>query len=204
MNDDGIVDILDLVLVAAHLGELGGGGADINRDGAVNLQDLERVAEAFGNAAASPPSYANGLEALKAEDVWRWLADAKRLETTDPALQKGIIALERLLMALTEQTSVPIETALLPNYPNPFNPETWIPYQLKDAADIRLTVYDVYGRVVRRLAVGYQPVGVYRSRDRAAYWDGRNQQGEPVATGIYFCTLNAGTFTATRRMLVNK
>ena len=92
----------------------------------------------------------------------------------------------------------------MPNYPNPFNPETWIPYQLKEAADVRLTVYDVHGQTVQTLEVGYQPAGLYQSRDRAAYWDGRNQYGESVATGIYFCTLNAGTFTATRRMLVNK
>ena len=170
----------------------------------MNLLDLELVANEFGNAVASPPSRAPGLEALTAEDVWRWLADAEKLEVTDPTVRRGIIALERLLMALTEQTSVPIETALLPNYPNPFNPETWIPYQLQVPADVILTIHDVHGRAVQTLEIGYQPAGLYQSRNRAAYWDGRNQYGEPVATGIYFCTLNAGTFTATRRMLVNK
>ena len=98
----------------------------------------------------------------------------------------------------------PTGTALLPNYPNPFNPETWIPYQLREAADVRLTIYDVHGRVVRTLAVGFQPAGVYRNRDRAAYWDGRNEHGESVATGVYFCTLAAGDFRASRRMLVSK
>ena len=96
------------------------------------------------------------------------------------------------------------ETALLPNYPNPFNPETWLPYQLREAAEVKLTLYDVHGQVVRTLAVGFQPAGVYRSRDRAAYWDGRNERGEFVATGVYFCTLAAGDFRATRRMLVGK
>ena len=69
---------------------------------------------------------------------------------------------------------------------------------------IALAIHDVHGRVVGRLAVGYQQAGVYRSRDRVAYWDGRNERGEPVATGVYFCTLAAGDFRATRRMLVGK
>ena len=98
----------------------------------------------------------------------------------------------------------PSETALLPNYPNPFNPETWIPYQLKTPADIVLTIYDMKGQAVRTLSVGHQPAGVYRSRERAAYWGGRNQQGETVANGVYFCTLTAGDFSATRKMLIRK
>ena len=195
---------LDLVLVASHFGKLGGDGADVNEDGVVNIQDLELVAEAFGNAAASPPIRADGRETLTAEDVRRWLADAKKLEMTDSTMNRGIIVLERLLTALTKESSIPTETALLPNYPNPFNPETSIPYQLKEAADIRLTVYDVHGQVVRTLAAGFQSAGVYRNRDRAAYWDGRNERGEPVATGVYFCTLSAGDFSTTRRMLVGK
>ena len=100
--------------------------------------------------------------------------------------------------------SAPTATLLLPNYPNPFNPETWIPYQLANPATVMLTIYDMRGHAVRTLAVGYQPPGVYRSRDRAAYWDGRNEMGETVANGVYFCTLRAGDYTATRKMLVSK
>ena len=139
-----------------------------------------------------------------AEDVRKWLAEAKRFEQTNPTLQKGIIALERLFTVLTRESSIPDETALLPNYPNPFNPETWIPYQLQVPADVTLTIHDVHGGTVQALEIGYQPAGLYQSRGRAAYWDGRNQYGEPVATGIYFCTLTADDFTTTRRMLVNK
>ena len=98
----------------------------------------------------------------------------------------------------------PTETSLLPNYPNPFNPETWIPYQLKEPSEVVLTIYDMRGQPIRTLAMGHQPAGVYRSRERAAYWDGRNQQGEFVSSGLYFCTLTAGSFTATRKMLVGK
>ena len=99
---------------------------------------------------------------------------------------------------------LPAKTALLSNYPNPFNPETWIPYQLAKSADVTLTIYDVRGIVVRRLALGHRPAGFYRSRGRAAHWDGRNQIGEKVATGLYFYTLTAGDFNATGKMLIQK
>ena len=103
-----------------------------------------------------------------------------------------------------ETRQVPETTALLPNYPNPFNPETWIPYQLAEAADVMLTIYDIHGRVVRDLDLGHQRAGTYHGRSRAAYWDGKNAQGEPVASGLYFYTLTAGDFTATRKMLIRK
>ena len=99
---------------------------------------------------------------------------------------------------------VSVENTLLANYPNPFNPETWIPYQLSASADVSVSIYAVDGRLVRRLDLGHQVEGVYRSRSRAAYWDGRNEFGERVASGLYFYTLTAGDFTATRKMLIRK
>ena len=99
---------------------------------------------------------------------------------------------------------LPNKTVLFSNYPNPFNPDTWIPYQLAKAADVTLMIYDVRGVMVRRLVLGHQPVGFYRSRGRAAHWDGRNMFGEPVASGVYFYTLTAGDFTATRKMWIIK
>ena len=104
----------------------------------------------------------------------------------------------------TVQVALPDKNALLPNYPNPFNPETWIPYQLATDADVTLTIYASNGRAVRQLALGHQAAGTYQSRSRAAYWDGKNQQREPVASGIYFYTLTAGDFSATRKMLIRK
>ena len=94
--------------------------------------------------------------------------------------------------------------ALLVNFPNPFNPETWIPYQLEKSSEVSITIYAVDGRVVRKLSLGYQPAGIYQSRSRAAYWDGRNAFGEPVASGVYFYTLTTGDFIATRQMLIRK
>ena len=98
----------------------------------------------------------------------------------------------------------PNTTALQANYPNPFNPETWIPYQLAKPAEVTLTIYNMRGVVVRTIALGHQAAGVYTSRSRAIHWDGRNMFGEKVATGLYFYTLKAGDFTATRKMLIRK
>ena len=95
-------------------------------------------------------------------------------------------------------------TSVFQNYPNPFNPETWIPYRLAESADVNISIYSTDGRLVRRLDLGHQTVGMYESRSRSAYWDGRNALGEPVASGVYFYTLTAGDFTATRKMLIRK
>ncbi|MDE0397294.1 MAG: T9SS type A sorting domain-containing protein [Candidatus Poribacteria bacterium] len=106
---------------------------------------------------------------------------------------------------VTKAPSVlPPETSLLPNYPNPFNPETWIPYQLAKPADVNVSIYTADGKLVRTLALGHKQAGIYHNKSRAAYWDGKNRQGEPVASGIYFYTLKAGDFTATRKMLIMK
>ncbi|MDE0426301.1 MAG: leucine-rich repeat domain-containing protein [Candidatus Poribacteria bacterium] len=99
---------------------------------------------------------------------------------------------------------IPVHTALLTNYPNPFNPETWIPYQLAEPAEVTLTIYDIRGVVVRELKLGHQPAGMYHTRSRAIHWDGRNGVGEKVASGLYFYTLTAGDFTATRKLLIRK
>ena len=99
---------------------------------------------------------------------------------------------------------IPSETALLANYPNPFNPETWIPYQLAAPAEVALTIYDMNGGAVRRLEMGHQPAGCIRTEAVRLYWDGRNGRGESVASGIYFYTLKADEFTATRKMLIRK
>ena len=99
---------------------------------------------------------------------------------------------------------IPAETKLLKNYPNPFNPETWIPYRLASDAFVTLTIYDQSGRVVRALDVGHQIAAVYESRSKAIYWDGRNGVGEQVASGVYFYHLSAGDYSATRKMVVVK
>ena len=199
INEDGVVNIQDLVLVAGQFGQSGPNSADVNKDGVVNIQDLVLVAGAFGNTAAAPALRSQALAMLTANDVQGWLAQARGLALTDAASQRGIIFLEQLLSVL-----IPKETVLLPNYPNPFNPETWIPYDLAKDAEVTLHIYAVNGTLVRTLALGHQPAGMYQNRSRAAYWDGKNEFGESVASGVYFYTLTAGEFTATRKMLIRK
>ena len=202
VNDDGIVDVQDLVYVAERYGQTGTKSADVNDDSVVDIDDLILVAavlDADAAAAAAPSLYPDSFETLTVADVKLWLSQARQRDVTDPSVRRGILFLEHLLASM-----VPKETALLANYPNPFNPETWIPYQLAKSADVTLTIYAVDGTVVRMLSLGHQAAGAYQNRSRAAYWDGRNAVGEPVASGVYFYTLTAGDFTATRKLLIRK
>ena len=199
VNGDGLVNILDLVSVAANFGKTGQNTADVNGDGIVNIIDLVKVAGEMGAGAAAPSAHPQILEILTAADVQRWLTQAQQFGLTDITSQRGILYLQQLLATL-----IPKETSLLANYPNPFNPETWIPYQLATPAEVSLHIYAVDGRLIRTLTLGHQPVGNYQDKSRAAYWDGRNEIGEPVASGVYFYTLTAGEFTTTRKMLILK
>ena len=200
VNADGLVDMFDLVHVIANLDKTGPNDADLNGDGLVDTADLIAVAGAIiDNVGAAPAVQPQVLSMLTADDVQRWLTEAHRLNLRDPRSQRGIRFLEQLLAALT-----PKATLLLRNYPNPFNPETWIPYNLAHAADVQITIYDIKGAVVRELDLGHQQAGYYAARSKAAYWDGRNESGESVASGIYFYTLKAEDFSATKRMIIVK
>jgi hypothetical protein len=101
-------------------------------------------------------------------------------------------------------SSQPDENALLQNFPNPFNPETWIPYQLKENSDVTLRIYNEFGKMIREFSLGYIPAGIYATPDKAIYWNGKNESGEKVASGIYFYTIQAGKFVSTKKMIVNK
>ena len=200
VNGDGIVNIIDLTLVASNFGKQGENVADVNDDGIVNIIDLTLVASAFGNVVAAPEIWNHHLEGTPTRaEVEQWLRQAQQMNLNEPDFQRGIHILEQLLEAL-----IPKETALLPNYPNPFNPETWIPYQLATSADVTISIYAVDGTHIRTLDVGHQPIGIYQARSRAAYWDGKNAVGESMASGVYFYTLTAGDFSATRKMLITK
>ena len=100
--------------------------------------------------------------------------------------------------------AAPQRPVLRQNYPNPFNPETWIPYELSQTATVQISIYDSMGRLVRTLDIGAQTPGVYTDRGAAAYWDGRNETGERVASGVYFYALQAGSYYETRRLVINK
>ena len=134
--------------------------------------------------------------------LWDLTPEADRLTQVAEGHQDSTAAPSDLMLAAA--MLLPTQTVLLPNYPNPFNPETWIPYHLATAADVTVHIYSANGRLVRTLAVGNQPAGIYHSRSRAAYWDGKNGTGERAASGVYFYTLSAGDFSATRRMWILK
>ena len=204
VNQDGRVSIQDLILVARDLGSNAPANlrTDVNRDGEINIQDLILVARHIGestDSSAAPTIFAIDSEELMPEMIEAWIEQAQTADDGSLVFRQGIENLERLLASL-----IPEKTALLANYPNPFNPEAWIPYHLAKPANVTLTIYAANGAVVRTIALGHQVAGMYQSRSRAAYWDGRNAVGESVASSIYFYTLTAGDYTATRKMLIIK
>jgi hypothetical protein len=204
VNRDGQVSILDMILVARHLGETAptNSEVDVNRDGVISILDLILIAQHLGEStsAASPFLLTmDNIENLDPAVIQTWIEHAQIEDDGSIAFREGIAYLQSLLALL-----VPKETALLANYPNPFNPETWIPYQLSESTDVTLRIYAVNGELVRTLVLGHTPAGIYQSRSRAAYWDGTNDVGESVASGVYFYTLTASDFSATRKMLIVK
>ena len=198
VNRDGRVSILDLILVAQQLGKRvpAGSPVDLNGDGVVSILDLILAAQGIAGSPAAPSV---GTESADAATIEAWIAHARLEDDGSLAFKQGIANLQALLAAL-----IPEETALHHNYPNPFNPETWIPYQLAHAADVTLTIYDTKGVLVRQLDLGHQQAGYYTNRTRAAYWDGRNHLGELVGSGLYFYHLRAGDYSTIRKMVILK
>ena len=170
VNRDGVVSILDLILIAQQLGRRvpAGSPVDLNGDGIVSILDLILTARNLGSSttSAAPVALTDLIRAVEAAGIdattiEAWIAQARLEDDGSHAFKEGIENLEKLLASL-----IPEETALLANYPNPFNPETWIPYQLAESVEVTLTIYDMNGEMVWRLAVGHQAAGMYRSRSK--------------------------------------
>ncbi len=147
--------------------------------------------------------------AAKAGDVLEIVAHAPNPFVGVRPVPQIVVSAEEVLTSRIslpdlELYEIPSDTELLANYPNPFNPETWIPYQLAEDADVTLTIYDTKGVTVRRLDLGHQLAGYYADRGKAAYWDGRNDNGESVASGLYFYQLGTPSFSHVRRMVILK
>ncbi len=198
VNGDGEVNVTDLLVVANKIGEYDK-TADLTGDGRVTVEDFVIVASHLGESMTSDaPSIVTKIS-VPNETIQEWIDMAHAANDGSLAFQRGISNLELLLKAMH-----PDVTALLPNYPNPFNPETWIPYHLAHTANVVLTIYDTKGVIVRRLDLGHQPAGYYTNKIQAAYWNGRNNLGEIVGSGVYFYHLQAGDFSATRKLVILK
>ena len=207
INLDGAVNILDLVAAASQFGHGAHLSGNVNGDGKVDVADLELIGSRLSENAAAPSLHfnrPNPIISYQASSVKRQFQALAALESLSHPSRGAYIARD-LLKGWLSRLELPVtETKLLPNYPNPFNPETWIPYQLSEAAHVQIRIYDIAGHLVRTLDLGTQPTGSYVSRESAAYWDGRNDAGETVSSGIYWYELHTGSFSATRKMVIQK
>ena len=202
INNDGIVDNHDLILVSENFGTKAPTHlkVDVNKDGQVDIVDLLIVAVHFGESInPEVPAAPLKIPSEHLNLVEAWITEARLADDGSDTFRKGIATLEMLVASI-----VSTETVLLPNYPNPFNPETWIPYDLAQDAEVHIHIYNLKGESIRQLSLGFQTAGAYRTPSRAVYWDGRNTSGEPVASGTYFYTLQAGEVKATRQMVILK
>ena len=201
INGDGTVDVKDsdalIVAVAARVTDA---KYDVNGDGKVNINDVIAVtANRSGGAASAPTLLGQKFSALEVERLQEQIDLLVASGDRSPAAMQTLIYLQQLIVMAR-----PEKTQLLANYPNPFNPETWIPYELATDTDVRITIYNAQGVVVRTLHLGQQSAGYYTDRERAAYWDGRNALGEQVASGIYFYQLETDEMSALRKMVIVK
>ena len=199
LNSDGTVDNTDAGLVADAMGT-SNARYDVNGDGTVNFLDLLLVFDNRDAGAAGAPTIVGMKMSAAQIDIIKEQIDLL-IATNDrsPAAMRTLVYLQQLLV-----TARPEKTQLLANYPNPFNPETWIPYELATDTNVRLTIYNTQGVVIRSLQFGHQSAGYYTGRDRAAYWDGRNSVGEQVASGLYFYQLETDEMSLMRKMVILK
>jgi hypothetical protein len=188
------------------------GPADVDRDGAVDMRDLLLVARVLGGSVDDPTADVDGDGRVTARDLilvavgMRRTAAAPSRSGRDDLVSRllaGGLSPEEVVRRLTAPpTDTP--TRLLPNYPNPFNPETWVPFDLDRPSEVSVTVYDIRGSVVRRLALGHREPGSYHAPGRAAYWNGRTDTGEAAVSGAYVVVLRAGGAVARRRIILTK
>ena len=193
LNRDRVIDILDLVIVAKQFGQSGNElVGDLNDDGIVNILDLVVIVKQFGRLIVMAPRQ-NQFEniGVTVEEKVRLRQAFHQLTQSD--LNPSIIKqAENLLDDLSWQPKTSSYHQLMLNYPNPFNPETWIPYQLSFPTNVRFSVYDSTGKLVRRLLLGYKTAGFHNSPKDAVYWNGRDQSGQVVASGVYYGVLETG------------
>ena len=201
VNGDGTVDNKDSdALVVAVAAGITDAKYDVNADGTVDINDVVAITANHNSAAGAPALIGNiKLSAVQIDRLQEQIELLIATNDRSPAAMKTLIYLQQLI-ALAR----PEQTQLFANYPNPFNPETWIPYELATDTNVRITIYNPQGVVIRTLELGHQSSGYYTGRDRAAYWDGKNAQGEQVASGVYFYQLETDEMSSMRKMVILK
>ena len=203
VNDDGIVNIFDLVIIAGQFNKSGVSlSGDVNDDNLVNIFDLIMVAGNFGKSNIAAPTMLTNKLTFTTQQKQRIQSAIVELE--DMLVRSEIEELVFNLLKTILPKRLSEQTQILPNYPNPFNPETWIPFELSRDSAVSVTIYNVVGTVVRSISMGYLEAGRYVSQSRAIYWDGKADSGERVASGTYFYTLKANTSTFTQKMIILK
>ena len=202
INGDGAVNIFDLVIAAGSFGKTGTDiMGDVNGDGEVNIFDLVVVAGNFGKSLVAAPSMTTKIE-LTTEQKHYIASAIDQLESNSNRSNEEEIVLNVLIAILPER--LPTQTQLLANYPNPFNPETWIPFKLAQDSTVTARIYDVTGKQIRIIELGHIAAGNYVEANRAIYWDGKTEDGEQVSSGTYFYQIEAGDYTETRKMVILK
>ena len=201
VNKDGAVDNTDAGLVIDALGTRNA-RYDVNGDGTANFLDVVLVFDNRDDNVAGAPTIVGNLKlsAAKIERIEEQIDLLIATNDRSPAAMRTLVYLQQLLATETR----PERTQLFANYPNPFNPETWIPYELATDTHVKITIYNTQGVVIRTLQFGHQSAGYYTDRDRAAYWDGRNALGEQVASGLYFYQLETDEMSSLRKMVILK
>ena len=200
INGDGSVDDQDVdAIIVAVAAKITAAKYDVNGDGKVDFNDVVAVSANKESAASAPTLLGRKFSALEVDRLQEQIDLLIATGDRSPAVMKTLIYLQQLIaMARPEKTQ------LLANYPNPFNPETWMPYELATDTNVKITIYNTQGVVIRTLELGHQSAGYYTGRDRAAYWDGRNAFGEQVASGIYFYQLETDEMSTLRKMVILK
>ena len=173
---------------------------DVNGDGTVNVFDLVAIiANRDPGAAGAPTLFGMKMSAVQINRIEEQIDLLIATNDRSPAAMRTLVYMQQLLV-----TARPEKTQLFANYPNPFNPETWIPYELATDTHVTIAIYNTQGVVIRTLQFGHQSAGYYTDRDRAAYWDGRNALGEQVASGLYFYQLETDEMSSMRKMVILK
>ena len=202
VNFDNEVNIFDLVMVASEFGKIEENlKGDINLDGLVNIFDLVLVARNFGKSFAVAPSIVQKIRLNSAEiQNIAFAIDYLKLNNSHSDAEETILYVLESILTKT----LPKQSRLLPNYPNPFNPETWIPFRAAKDGNASVTIYDINGTIIRLLPIGYVLAGNYLGPDKAIYWNGKTDAGEYVSSGTYFYQIKLVDYTETRKMIIVK